>query len=123
MNIFNLREQAAALSVIDIGKKTETVSTNGLKMLFAFGAHDVGILKFKGATPWEEHPNDEFLLVVEGKTTLTLRTGEGETTGTAQKGDVLIVPGKVWHRQDARDGVTLMFITNHAGNRHKADVE
>ena len=123
MNIFNLHAEAAELSVIDIGKKTETVSTNALKMLFAFGAHDVGLLKFRGATPWEEHPNDEFLLVVEGETTLTLRTSEGETSSTARKGDVLVVPGKVWHRQDAPDAVVLMFITNHAGNRQKADIE
>ncbi|WP_291365483.1 cupin domain-containing protein [Acetobacter sp. UBA5411] len=120
MNIFNLVKETADLSVIDIGKKTEQVSGNGLKILFPFGEHDVGVLRFKGSTPWEEHPNDEFLLVIEGETTLTLRTDEGETQDVARKGDVLIVPGKVWHRQDAPDSVTLMFITNHEGNRNKA---
>lgn len=123
MTIFNLAEEAADLSVIDIGKKTESVSTSGLKMLFPFGRHDVGLLRFKGSTPWEEHPNDEFLLVVEGKTTLTLRGENGETSSIAKKGDVLVVPGKIWHRQDAPDSVTLMFITNHDGNRHKAASE
>ncbi|MBS1034287.1 cupin domain-containing protein [Gluconobacter cerinus] len=120
MTIFNLPKEAADLSLIDIGKKTETVSTNGLKMLFPFGTHDVGLLRFKGSTPWEEHPNDEFLLVVEGETTLTLRTEQGEVSSTARKGDVLVVPGKTWHRQDAPVSVTLMFITNHEGNRHHA---
>ncbi|AOW45750.1 cupin domain-containing protein [Acetobacter ascendens] len=119
MMIFNLPKEATDLSVIDIGKKTEEVSTNGLKMLFSFGPHDVGLLRFRGSTPWEEHPNDEFLLVVEGETMLTLRTANGETTSTAKKGDVLVVPGKIWHRQDAPDPVTLMFITNHDGNRHQ----
>ncbi|MCP1243420.1 cupin domain-containing protein [Acetobacter lambici] len=120
MKIFNLSEQAAGLSVIDIEKKTESVSKSGLQILFPFGKHDVGLLRFKGSTPWEEHPNDEFLLVVEGQTTLTLRTGDKETSATAKKGDVLVVPGKTWHRQDAQDAVTLMFMTNHDGNQHKA---
>ncbi|MFT8417787.1 MAG: cupin domain-containing protein [Acetobacter sp.] len=123
MKIFNLSAQAADLSVIDIEKKTETVSQTGLKILFPFGKHDVGLLKFKGSTPWEEHPNDEFLLVVDGQTTLTLRTQEGETQATAKKGDVLVVPGKTWHRQDAPEAVTLMFLTNHDGNQHKAAAE
>lgn len=123
MKILNLQTEATDLSVIDINKRTEAVSTTGLKMLFPFGLHDVGLLRFKGSTPWEEHPNDEFLLVVEGKTTLTLRTSEGETSGTASKGDVLVVPGKTWHRQDAPEAVTLMFITNHNGNRHKIVTE
>ncbi|GBR16826.1 cupin domain-containing protein [Gluconobacter frateurii] len=120
MTIFNLPKEAADLSVIDIEKKTETVSSNGLKMLFPFGTHDVGLLRFKGSTPWEEHPNDEFLLVVEGETTLTLRTEDGEASSTATQGDVLVIPGKTWHRQDAPVSVTLMFITNHDGNRHQA---
>lgn len=47
MTIFNLPKEAADLSLIDIGKKTETVSTNGLKMLFPFGTHDVGLLRSK----------------------------------------------------------------------------
>lgn len=120
MTIFNLSKEAADLSTIDIGRETEAVPTNGLKMLFPFGAHDVGLLRFKGSTPWEEHPNDEFLLVVEGETTLTLRTEQGEVSSIAKKGDVLVVPGKAWHRQDAPASVTLMFITNHDGNRHQA---
>ncbi|MBS1102840.1 cupin domain-containing protein [Gluconobacter sp. Dm-62] len=120
MKIYNLSEVANGLSVSDIERKTEAVSTNGLKMLFPFGSHDVGLFCFKGATPWEEHPNDEFLLVVEGETILTLRTGNGEIKSTAKKGDVLVVPGKTWHRQDAPVSVTLMFITNHDGNRHES---
>lgn len=101
MAVFNFSRESTDLSTIDIGRETEAVPTNGLKILFPFGTHDVGLLCLKGSTPWEEHPNDEFLLVVEGETTLTLRTEQGEVCSTAKKGDVLVVPGKVWHRQNA----------------------
>ncbi|OUI99872.1 cupin domain-containing protein [Acetobacter cibinongensis] len=123
MIIYNLQDAAQSLTTIEIGKRTDDVATSGLKMLFPFGQHDVGLLRFQGSTPWEEHPNDEFLLVVEGETTLTLRTEDGETQATARKGDVLLVPGQVWHRQDAPAPVTLMFITNHDGNKHKHATE
>lgn len=121
MKISNILQESSDLSVVDIGKKTEAVSMNGLKMLFPFGHLDVGLLRFRGATPWEEHPNEEFLLIIEGETTLTLRTEDGEISSTARKGDVLVVPANTWHRQDVPDSVTVMFMTSHEGNRHKSD--
>lgn len=53
MTIFNLSKEAADLSTIDIGRETETVPTNGLKMLFPFGAHDVGVRGHREWNYWE----------------------------------------------------------------------
>lgn len=118
MKHFHLETEAAKLAVLHLDRKTEEFSGKSMATLFAFGQRDVGLVCFEGSTPWEEHPHDEFLLVVEGQTTVVMRINGEEVSATARKGDILLVPGKVWHRQDTQGPVTVMYITDHAGNKH-----
>lgn len=119
MKHFHLDTEAAKLSVLHLDRKTEEFAGKSMATLFAFGQRDVGLVCFEGATPWEEHPHDEFLLVVAGQTTVVMRKEDGEeVTATARKGDILLVPGKIWHRQDTQGPVTIMYITDHSGNKH-----
>ncbi|KXV76334.1 cupin, partial [Acetobacter malorum] len=63
---------------------------------------------------------DEFLLVVEGQTTVVLKKDGEELTLVGKKGDVLFVPGNSWHRQDTQGPVALLYITDKAGTQHTA---
>ena len=78
-----------------------------------------GVASFVGRSPWELHTaGDEVLHVLAGACHLTVRDGTGETTRTLRAGDLTIVPRGCWHRNDARAGVTMFFITPRSGNQH-----
>jgi mannose-6-phosphate isomerase-like protein (cupin superfamily) len=64
---------------------------------------------------------DELLHVLAGETHVTVREPTGEVTRTLRAGDLAIVPRGCWHRSDAPDGVTLLFLTPADGNEHRFD--
>jgi mannose-6-phosphate isomerase-like protein (cupin superfamily) len=89
-----------------------------------FDFHDClcGIGSFVGRPPWELHTaGDELLLVLAGECQLTVRDVGGEISRTLCTGDLVIVPKGCWHSNDAPDGVTILFMTPHEGNRHSWD--
>jgi mannose-6-phosphate isomerase-like protein (cupin superfamily) len=65
---------------------------------------------FKGSPPWELHTTgDELLYILAGSTSLTVRGPEGETLHNLRTGDLVVVPKGCWHRNDAPEGVTMLF--------------
>ncbi|MCP1269957.1 MULTISPECIES: cupin domain-containing protein [Acetobacter] len=117
---YNLEQVAATLSVLHLNQQTDDFAAKSMTTLFAFGQHNIGMVRFEGSTPWEEHPHDEFLLVVEGQTTVVLKKDGEELTLVGKKGDVLFVPGGSWHRQDTQGPVALLYITDKSGTQHTA---
>ena len=75
---------------------------------------------FKGSPPWELHTTgDELLYILAGSTSLTVRGPEGETLRNLRAGDLVVVPKGCWHRNDAPEGVTMLFVTPREGNQHR----
>jgi mannose-6-phosphate isomerase-like protein (cupin superfamily) len=62
--------------------------------------HQVKVVKFQGDFVWHHHENeDELFLVMKGRMTMGLRTGDVELS----EGEMFIVPKGVEHRPTAKD--------------------
>ena len=86
-----------------------------------FDFHDCtcGVGSFVGSPPWELHTSgDELLHILSGASELTVRGEAGETTRLLESGDLVVVPKGSWHRNNASDGVTMLFMTPREGNQH-----
>lgn len=93
-----------------------------IKPLATFNGSTLGLVRFEGRTPWEIHDDDEFLLIVDGDIHLEILNPDGgELRGVASTGQVVVVPAKHWHRQDAPTGGTVMFITGPNGDVSKQE--
>lgn len=121
MDPHRVQALARELPELRIGPETtEEEAFAAMRMLGSFNQCVVGIVRFSGQTPWEWHPDDEFLYLVEGEievTALPAERGPAETTVIAA-GETLIVPRKTWHRQFPRGTAALVFLTSAEGNRH-----
>jgi mannose-6-phosphate isomerase-like protein (cupin superfamily) len=81
-----------------------------------------GIGSFMGRPPWELHTaGDELLHILAGECQLTVREVGGEASRTLRTGDLVVIPQGSWHRNDAPDGVTMLFMTPRDGNQHSWD--
>ena len=89
---------------------------------FQLNGATCGVGCFKGRPPWECHTEgDELLHVLAGEVELTL-AGEAAPT-VLGPGSVVVVPQGRWHRNHARQSVTLFYVTPTEGNRHSWDDE
>ena len=78
--------------------------------------HQVKVVKFQGDFVWHHHENeDELFLVMKGRMTMGLRTGDIELS----EGEMFIVPKGVRHRPSAERECLIMLIerksTLHTG--------
>jgi mannose-6-phosphate isomerase-like protein (cupin superfamily) len=88
---------------------------------FEFHGCTCGVASFIGRPPWEFHADDELLHVLSGSSRLTVRREGEEEVRTLRAGDLAIVPKGCWHRNDAPDGVTMLYMTPTDGGRHSWD--
>ena len=87
---------------------------------FEFHGCRCAAASFKGSPPWELHTTgDELLYILAGSTSLTVREPEGETLRNLRAGDLVVVPKGCWHRNDAPEGVTILFMTPREGSQHR----
>jgi mannose-6-phosphate isomerase-like protein (cupin superfamily) len=69
--------------------------------------HQVKVVKFQGDFVWHHHENeDELFLVMKGRMTMGLRTGDVELS----EGEMFIVPKGVEHRPTAKDECWIVLI-------------
>jgi mannose-6-phosphate isomerase-like protein (cupin superfamily) len=120
MNVFHLGADALHTMVrTDIANATEEPpSPIGY---FDFHGCTCGIASFVGRPPWEHHVADELLHVLDGECHLTIRGERGDEKCTLRAGDLVIVPQRSWHSNDAPTGVTLLFMTPSEGSSHSWD--
>lgn len=86
---------------------------------FTFHNCICGVTAFKGRPPWEHHTGgDELLFVLDGKSNLTVLEGDVAVTRTITKGQLVVVPQGSWHSNEARDGITFLYLTPREGNEH-----
>ncbi len=91
---------------------TDEESENSFTMLSEYRDGGVFITHYSGFSEWEMHPKgDEFVQVVEGKTTLILLIDDQEQSNPMVAGQLLVVPQNVWHRFESPNGVKVLTIT------------
>ncbi|MGL5833155.1 MAG: cupin domain-containing protein [Waterburya sp.] len=118
MNLANISE-IQTLEQLNITEETsESAAEKSMRFLGTFNQCMHGMVNFIGGTPWELHPDDEYLQVIEGEVKVTLFAPEHQTEISLSTGDMFIVPKEIWHRQFSQNGVKLMFITSSEGNQH-----
>lgn len=72
----------------------------------------VFIVYYAGSSEWERHRvGDEFVMVLEGETTMTLRINGNDVRHRLGPQEFMIVPQGSWHRFDTPDGAKIMTIT------------
>ena len=83
---------------------TKNGASPSLRILGALNECTLGLVRFRGQTPWERHPaGDELLHVIEGAVEVTVLTDDGPVRRSVTAGSVLVVPCGAWHRQRAED--------------------
>jgi mannose-6-phosphate isomerase-like protein (cupin superfamily) len=121
MNVSNIAE-IKTLQQLNIAEETnESDAEKSMRFLGTFNQCMYGMVNFVGETPWEFHPDDEYLQVIEGDVEVVLCVSENKTTVSLAPGDIFIIPKEVWHRQFSQDGVKLMFMTSSEGNQHSSE--
>jgi mannose-6-phosphate isomerase-like protein (cupin superfamily) len=119
MRVYDLSAAAVQGMVrVDLATVTEEpASTIGN---FNFHGCTCGVASFVGAPPWELHTSgDELLIVLAGASTLTILAPDGtEESRLVREGELALVPQGHWHRNQAPDGVTLLYMTPTKGGAH-----
>ena len=89
---------------------------------FRFNECTGGVAAIKGRPPWELHSEgDELLLILAGRSELTVLVDGGRATRTLLPGQLAVVPQGHWHSNDAPEGVTMLWVTPSEGNEHSWD--
>lgn len=90
---------------------------------FDFNGCLAGVASFRGRPPWEYHLGDELLHVLAGGCRLAIRQDGRQRDQDLRAGDLVIVPKGCWHRNDAPEGVTMLYLTPVPGSRHSWEDE
>lgn len=121
MESFDIQTALMSLGKLQItGETTTDDAASAMNILGNFNQCMIGVVKFSGLTPWERHPDDELLYVLEGEVEVKVLDAEVTHTEIVQAGSVFIVPRNLWHNQKSNDGVKLLFITSKEGNEHSS---
>jgi mannose-6-phosphate isomerase-like protein (cupin superfamily) len=107
MKAHDLRQALAGVASGTVTTAEEDAAAFPRLASFNDGAIYVG--RFSGQTPWERHPDaDELLYVLDGAVDITLLAADGAAQVSVAAGSAFVVPRGLWHRQLARQGVTLL---------------
>ncbi len=110
----NIEEELSKLKILD-GRTPQTSDEDAAEaftMLAPFDTGGVYTGSFIGDSPWERHTaGDELVLVLKGKTELTILTEDGKETLSMEAGMVTVVPKGLWHRFHAPQGVSVLTAT------------
>lgn len=105
-----------SLPMLEVDAATTAAEAGAaLRVLGSFEQCIVGVIRFSGETPWERHPGDELLYVVEGAVDVTVLFEADRQQTTVRQGEIFVVPKGCWHRQQPRPSVSLMFLTPAGG--------
>ena len=117
MEAHEIRTAFGSLPELNItSATTEADAMAAMRMVASFNQCMVGMVRFSGQTPWERHPDDELLYVVQGEVDVTVLTETDAVETTVRAGSLFIVPKGLWHRQLPRPAVALLFVTSMEGN-------
>ncbi|MDX1554765.1 MAG: cupin domain-containing protein [Xanthomonadales bacterium] len=97
-----------------MSRQADFASDDGLASFWFTGPYEGGntwVGRFSAESPWERHPGDEFLYVVEGSVRILLLIQEEPTELNLSEGCHFVVPKNTWHRQIARGTVVEIGAT------------
>ena len=113
----DLAALAAALPTLDLATgPTYEQAMASMASLGALGGLRLGVARFRGQPPWEKHPDDELIYVLDGAVDVTLLEDSGPSTVTLEAGALFVVPAGTWHRSSAPESVTSLVATSAEGN-------
>jgi len=118
MEIHDIGKIAAALPRLELATlRDEAEASASMHALGTFNQCTPGLVRFRGETPWERHPDSELLFVLDGWVDLTAYDADGVCeTRRLVKGSLCVMPPALWHRQNAPEGATVLFVTSSDGN-------
>jgi quercetin dioxygenase-like cupin family protein len=118
MEAYDLHATLRSLPQLNItDHTTEADAGAAMRVLTLFNQCMVGMVSFSGETPWERHPDDEFLQVLEGEVFVTVLTNDGGVQETTLRaGSACVIPRGLWHKQRTIQDVKLLFVTSQNGN-------
>lgn len=91
---------------------TDEEAKDAFALLSEYRDGGIYIAHYSGFSEWEKHSNgDEFVQVLDGKTTLIPLVNNQEQRNSLGAGEMLVVPKDIWHRFEAPDGVKILTIT------------
>jgi hypothetical protein len=76
----------------------------------------IGLFRFNGQSPWERHPGDELILVLDGGGEVTLLAEEGPVHAELRPGRLFVCPRGLWHRTRATPSMTALYVTPLVGS-------
>lgn len=85
-------------------------------LLGSFNQCELRVARFSGQPPWEKHPDEELLYVLDGTVTITLLTDSGPSAVSLHAGSLFVMPSRTWHRSLAAERVTVLVATSSQGN-------
>jgi mannose-6-phosphate isomerase-like protein (cupin superfamily) len=81
------------------------------------GAVYVGF--YSGDSEWERHPiGDEIVLVLDGSTTVIVRSNGEDRPTSLMRDDLFVVPANTWHRFSGSSKLKVMTITPQPTDHH-----
>ena len=113
----DLTESFAALGFLPNRTDDDERQTTGdgqapwVDTLASYRDGGIFIVHYSGKSAWERHPADEFVMVVNGATTMTLVIDGGRHVVPMTPMQIVVVPAHTWHRFDTPDGVRALSIT------------
>ena len=91
---------------------TDEEAKGAFALLSEYRDGGIYIAHYSGFSEWEKHSSgDEFVQILDGKTTLIILENNQEQRNKLLKGDILVVPKNIWHRFESPDGVKVITIT------------
>jgi mannose-6-phosphate isomerase-like protein (cupin superfamily) len=121
LTVLDLDPEAVA-RMIQADISSVTAEPDGPIEDFSFHGCTGGVAAFRGRPPWEFHGGgDELLFILAGQSELTVVEDGGRTVRTLRPGQLVIVPQRRWHSNNAPNGVTMLWLTPTEGNEHSWD--
>jgi quercetin dioxygenase-like cupin family protein len=121
----DLRDEAKATNTLVISDDTTPDQASAAMKIFgAFNQCMIGVVGFCGQTPWERHPDDELLQILEGQVEVeVLLLDGGAEAFSLRAGSVCTIPRDLWHRQLSVAGAKLLFVTSQHGNEDSKETD
>ncbi len=118
MEPFDLGRALAEVPELVIRKDatSEAEAAAAMRVLADFNQCMAGLVRFSGQTPWERHPDDELLHILEGEVRVTVLGASETRCLVLSAGQIFVVPRGHWHRQETAARAALLFITSRDGN-------
>ena len=119
MDVHAIGKIAGDLPLLTIGPETRPEDAMAaMRPLAAANGCMAYLLRYAGQVPWERHPHDEQVQVLDGAIQLTLLHDSGPETVKIEAGGFVVIPAGIWHHPAPAPEATTFAVTSMAGTEH-----